>query len=571
MLKRLLPWLVFCLLQLPQWAAALVLHDGQGSVLAWPAVTVLSDPSHSLDLAGARAQQAQMQRPTTASATLGHRRDAVWLRIPFELAAGSTARWVLEVDYAVLNRLDVHLLDAKGQLVQQASLGNLQPAAWQELPGRSPALLLALEPGQRHELWIRVETLGAMILPVFLHQEAAYVDRALDEQMLQGLLVGLGLCLMVYALTQWLTLREALLIKYALLIGGGILFSVVQWGIGRQYLWGDLQWFELHLAGIGALMASAGTFLFVEEVLRPHARSPYFSPVMKAGALILGAVAWAYALDLIDVHTVSAVIGTLGLAPALMGLPGALRLGRQGDSVGWYFIAAWVGYFVTTAIMVLVIRGVLPANFWTLHAFQFGATLDMILFLRVLALRLHAVHAEALRATRERDRALSMAATDALTGLPNRRGLQQALDQAVPRASSQRMLAVYMMDLDGFKDVNDRHGHEVGDQLLIAVAERMRHSLRAVDLVVRLGGDEFVVLAEGLAQAEQASRLGQDLLAVFETPFRLGALTLQLGTSVGYTLAPLDGDDAMSLLQRADAAMYKAKRSGKGRVQRATD
>jgi diguanylate cyclase len=568
----LLAWLAAMLVAPAQAApsmAALLLDDAAARVQAWPAVTVLSDSGKALTLDGARTAKERFTRPSTAPATLGLRKDAVWLHIPLAVAPGSDGRWVLDIDYAVLNRVDLHVLDAQGAPVHSARLGNLQRFAERPLPSRSHAVELALAPGASYEVWLRVESLGAMIVPISFNKPAAFLHRALAEQMLQGVLAGLGLCLLLYSLAQWLSLREALLLKYALLIGGGVLFSVVQFGIGAQYLWTDQRWFETHLAGLAALMAAAGTFLFVEDVLRGPERHRWFSPAMKGGAALLGAVGLAYAVDLIDVHVVSAVIGSVGLAPALIGLPGAVQRARRGDSVGWYFIAAWIGYFVTTAVMVAVIRGRLPANFWTLHSFQFGATLDMLLFLRVLALRLHAVHLEARRAASERDSALSMALTDALTGLPNRRGLQAALEGHLPRCTTDRMVAVYLLDLDGFKQVNDRHGHEAGDRLLVAVAERLRGSLRASDVVARLGGDEFVVVATGLHSDGLAQDLGLQLVEAFVDAMEVQGQAVRLSATIGYAVAPHDGVDATSLLALADAAMYAGKQEGKNVARRA--
>lgn len=563
LLRSLLLALVCALCAATAAAQPLLLDDARSRIDAWAAVTVLGDPGRQMTLADARAQRARFAPPTTAPGTLGHRRDAVWLHLPIDVAAGSDGRWVLDLQYAVLNRVDLHLLDADGRLVREARLGNLQPFAERPLPSRSHAIELALQPGARYEAWLRVETLGAMIVPLTLSKPPAFWQHALAEQMLQGLLAGLGLCLLFYSLLQWVTLRDALLPKYALLIGGGILFSLVQFGIGAQYLWTDRVWAETHLAGIGALAASAGTFLFVEDVLRGPERRPWFGPAMKGGAAFLALVAAAYAIDLVDVHFVSAIIGTVGLAPALIGLPGALQLARRGNPVGWLFIAAWVGYFVSTAVMVALIRGQLPANFWTLHSFQLGATLDMLLFLRVLALRLHAVHEQSRRHAHERDRALSLAHTDPLTGLPNRRGLNAALADGLVRATRERLMAVYLIDLDGFKPVNDQHGHDVGDALLCAVATRLRASLRGSDVVARLGGDEFVVVAEGLPSNDKARELGDQVAAAFVDPFEVQGLHFELGATLGYALAPLDGDEPAALLKRADAAMYAGKQDGR--------
>lgn len=551
-------------------AAQLVLEDARPRVDAWPAVSVLVDPTEALTLEDVRRGAAsRFAPPTGAHATLGLSRAAVWLRIPLRLDARSDGEWILGIDYAVLNRVDVHVVGADGRVLQQARLGNLQPYAERPLPGRSHAAPLRLPRGEPVELYLRVQTQGAMVLPVTLEKLPAFQARVLDEQMLQGLLTGLGLCLLLYSLMQWWSLRERLYLKYALQTSGAILFSIYQFGFGKQYLWGDNLWAELHLGGISALLAAAGTFLFVDHALGPHPNR-WFGPMMKAGCALLVALAAAYAVDLLHVHQVSAVVGTLGLAPAILGMPGALKRARRGDPVGWLFLLAWAGYFIATWVMVSLIKGTMPFNFWTQHSLQFGATLDMLLFMRVIGFRQQELHAAALRARQERESLVTQARTDALTGLPNRRGLDHALDAALAEASPGRMVALFLLDLDGFKAVNDAHGHQVGDELLVAVARRLRHVLRADDVAARLGGDEFVVVARQLADEDQARRVGSHLLDAFAEPFALSASRgFRLGATIGYVLAPLDGREAATLMQLADAAMYAGKQAGKRCVRRA--
>ncbi len=553
-----------------QAAPAVLLIDGSSPrVEAWPAVTILPDESRELDIAAVLAKADRFEAPQSAYATLGLRKEPVWLRIPIQWNGRGGPNWMLDIDYAPLNRIDAYLV-REGRVVQSGLLGNLQPFDKRVVPSRSHALPLELKAGTDHELYLRVETQGAMILPITVMRPQVFHTEAMDEHILQGLLAGLGLCLVIYSLVQWVSTREPLFLKYAMLTTGSLMFSVVQFGIGGMYLWRGLPWFELHGAALMALLAAGSTFLFVEEVLRGPGMSRYFSRVMYAGAAALGLVALLYALDLIHIHTVSRVIGTLGLLPALMGLPGAVRLARRGDAIGWYFLTAWLGYFITTAVMVGVIRGYIDANLWTLHAFQAGATLDMVLFMRVLGLRMRAIHAEARSAVRERDTFVSMAYTDPLTGLPNRRGLDARLATEMAATTPQRLLAVYMIDLDGFKQVNDRHGHELGDELLIAVGKRLGAQLRSSDIVARLGGDEFVVTAGGLADERQARELGHKLIEAFRAPFGLsGGRECTVGLTIGYVLVPTDGDDPVSLLRQADAAMYAGKQGGKGCVRRA--
>src|SRR5690606_21318954 len=112
----------------------------------------------------------------------------------------------------------------------------------------------------------------------------------------------------------------------------------------------------------------------------------------------------------------------------------------------------------------------------------------------------------------------SLAHTDPLTGLPNRRGLNMALASALARCGPDQLLAVYVMDLDGFKPVNDQYGHDIGDELLVAVTRRLQSHVRQSDVVARLGGDEFVVMTGQLGNAHQAHELGLKLLDAFRAP-----------------------------------------------------
>jgi diguanylate cyclase (GGDEF)-like protein len=180
----------------------------------------------------------------------------------------------------------------------------------------------------------------------------------------------------------------------------------------------------------------------------------------------------------------------------------------------------------------------------------------------VLGLRVQTIHRNADRTRVESETLRALAHTDALTGLPNRRGLHGHLRLALAQCGAQRLLAVFLLDLDSFKPVNDRWGHDVGDALLVAVGERLQAQMRGTDLVARLGGDEFVVLAGGLADAEAALALGAKMLAAFDLPFDAADQRCQVGITIGYALAPADGEDADDLLKRADAAMYAGKAAG---------
>ncbi|HLL69513.1 MAG TPA: GGDEF domain-containing protein [Micromonosporaceae bacterium] len=157
---------------------------------------------------------------------------------------------------------------------------------------------------------------------------------------------------------------------------------------------------------------------------------------------------------------------------------------------------------------------------------------------------------------------------DTLTGLPNRRRFNQLLDVelAARPAHSGRggTVAVLLMDLDRFKEVNDALGHDVGDGLLREVADRLRRRIGERGVVARLGGDEFAVLFPGLDSAEAAVELGNELAEAMEQAVPVGHLSLDARASIGIALAPQHGNDATTLVQRADVAMYAAKSARSG-------
>lgn len=159
---------------------------------------------------------------------------------------------------------------------------------------------------------------------------------------------------------------------------------------------------------------------------------------------------------------------------------------------------------------------------------------------------------------------LAMSAlTDAVTELPNRRALLEDMQRRLASAQDERALIVAFMDLDSFKPINDRFGHEVGDQFLQTVAKRLRRMLRDGDMAARVGGDEFVVLAvEQRARAEQAAAaLSERLVGATRGRFKLGSVLIDYdGASVGAVVAEPDCNNAQALLNRADAAMDVVKR-----------
>jgi len=169
---------------------------------------------------------------------------------------------------------------------------------------------------------------------------------------------------------------------------------------------------------------------------------------------------------------------------------------------------------------------------------------------------------------RERKRAeeeiRQLAFYDSLTRLPNRSLFRDRLDQAIRRGRADGgMVALLFLDLDRFKDINDTLGHACGDQLLTAVADRLREGLRPSELLARLGGDEFVFLVSGLRDKRSAGEIAHAILESLTSPFEIDGKELFISTSIGIAFFPDDGDDGDTLLTHADMALYAAKEQGR--------
>jgi diguanylate cyclase (GGDEF)-like protein len=158
-----------------------------------------------------------------------------------------------------------------------------------------------------------------------------------------------------------------------------------------------------------------------------------------------------------------------------------------------------------------------------------------------------------------------MAYHDMLTGLANRRLLLDRLQQAL--ANAKRLghsVAVLYLDCDYFKMINDSWGHEVGDEFLQIMAKRLKSCVRSMDTVARIGGDEFVLVLSCIQSPEEAARIAQRVLETIQHPWQIKQQQFTLSISIGISLFPADGEDAVTLLRYADRALYQAKHAGRG-------
>lgn len=161
-----------------------------------------------------------------------------------------------------------------------------------------------------------------------------------------------------------------------------------------------------------------------------------------------------------------------------------------------------------------------------------------------------------------------MANHDVLTGLPNRRYVQEKIEEALyDKNKKYNLTAIMFIDLDRFKAVNDNLGHDIGDELLIQVSNRLKACIRRDDIAARQGGDEFIVLVRNISSIEDVENLAQRIVKEINKPFFIRKHEIDIGCSIGISVYPDDGDNAAVIMKNADLAMYRVKEKGKNGYQ----
>ncbi|MFC4063580.1 diguanylate cyclase domain-containing protein [Actinoplanes subglobosus] len=353
-----------------------------------------------------------------------------------------------------------------------------------------------------------------------------------------------------------------------------------------------------------ATVAGALFFLAWEFVLGPaYARLPGGSGPLVVLVVLPELIGAAYAVVLLSRSLSDRGDVALSLlASALMTFAVTMLLAVHNFAQGlpWYATGVGAGYVVAGLLTALASRAPLPSETftdqsrqngrWTLLPYlpvglAFGAaawrfvrtgnvtavlfwlllaTASLVLARQFLNLRVNQRLADDLR--RQRAELAYQASHDSLTGLANRAGFQHRAQTALAEAGPDGLTGVLLIDLDGFKAVNDTYGHSTGDALLVGVAARLRAGMRGDDTVARLGGDEFVVLLPHLAHPDEARDIGVRVLELLAEPIDVGAVVGTARGSVGATVGVGARYQPLELVEQADVALYEAKAAGKGVV-----
>ncbi|HET7866102.1 MAG TPA: 7TM-DISM domain-containing protein, partial [Burkholderiaceae bacterium] len=305
---------------------------------AWPFLGAWFDPSRRADIDEVLRQRAAFRPPDVPRNAYGPREEALWLRLPLQVPDGDPLHWVLSVDYTELISIDYYLVGA-GRVLEHQRLGERIVFTQRTLPSAGHAVRLNLEAGRDYEVFLRVRSLGEVVVPLRLLREPQFHGREARLQLEMGLLLGATLALLAYCVLYGLHLREPLFLFYAaqLVTLSGYLSATR--GVLGQYLWPDDPWWTLNGPPLLLALALSAACAFIDGVLNVATLKRWCSRVLRAVAVTGLVLALLLRLGLINMATLNDAFSVVGATPVVLGAYCAWLRWRQGDRVaGWILV-----------------------------------------------------------------------------------------------------------------------------------------------------------------------------------------------------------------------------------------
>lgn len=531
-------------------------------------------------------------RPLTSSYNIGLTEGTYWFRWQVANDSGLDGRWLLEIQYPLLDWVSLYQLSDDGTLeIQQA--GDHLPMAQRARKYRNPLFQLNFTHLQSKQLLLRVKTQGSLQLPLMLWSEAAFAEQDHNSQIVFGFYYGMILMMVLYNLLIYLYTHDS---TYLLFVGYLLSYGLFQMslnGLAAEYLWPSAPWWTACSVPVLMTLATLMLSLFGSSFLQLSQMMPRLQHSLRwlNGLLLLTACSgllFPYGWSLKLGMTLS-LIAVVALSVAGFSCLSSSQVPARSFVVAWLlFLAGMLLYSGKTL-------GLLPEVFVTAYGIQIGSSLQILLLSVALTQKIRLLHQQSARTqaqtqilleqrvqqrTAELEQTLAelsdayrrleeASARDGLTELYNRRYFDRQYLLEWRRAlRTGQPLSVLMLDLDHFKWVNDSFGHLAGDDVLrqtgLAIAGLCR---RPADLAARYGGEEFILVLPVTDQAG-ATRLAERLL----TQIRLiccqnDELCCRITASIGLvSRVPKASEDPESLIADADQALYRAKTSGRDRL-----
>jgi diguanylate cyclase (GGDEF)-like protein len=550
--------LVLATLSLGASALGLVLQELPAGSLGQQAQVLVEAQGAPLSLKEALAKRAQFQLGTTVNLSFGIGAPPVWIRLEVNNSESVAREMHLVTGAPWTDRIDVHLVQ-DGRTLSSFQTGDEIPGARGLIPAVGYAVPLQFPPG-KSELLLRVVCVDPMVVPLELLSTVQLQERKQSTAYQYGLHYGFLLALCAYNLLLFAGLGERSYLSYALYLGSYMGVNICYTGHGSAWLWPEFPEFQRNVIPVMMVAFGATGLLFARRFLRLRTTVPRIDQAIRALAVLGGVVVAGGVLAGSHFAAVWWGFFYLGLVCVVMVSLGILSM-RQGTPSARYFLFACLSGMVGAACSTITTWGWVPFTELGYRAVEIGVTVEATLLALALALAYQMRHYQ--RSSLE---AAELARIDPLTQVLNRRAFFEDTLPAWRTADrGGRPISAIMIDLDFFKLINDRHGHETGDRALVAVGRALTDGRRAGDVLARWGGEEFVLLLPETDLAH-ATALAESLRVAVES-ISLPVVGGHQALSASFGVAEREAHASIeALIAEADARLLAAKRAGRNRV-----
>ncbi|BCR23247.1 diguanylate cyclase [Aquipseudomonas alcaligenes] len=566
-------------------------------------IELLEDVGGTLSIAD-MADPAIQQRftPANGRASVGQNPNPWWIKLQLQRGAEAPARWWLEIGAVTQLDLQLYSPDGQGGWIQRQSGERVSFAEGRDHPYRRMVLELPELGTTSTTFYLRSFDPAGNSFPLRVWQLEDLDHQAISENLGLGLIYGIIAALLLYNLFIFFTLRDNAYFWYVLTTAGALLMIVSMSGHGFQYLWPEGPvpfWLDrVTLPSLWGFCACRFTQTLLQT--RQHVRWAHHLLSFACVCYVI-----AVTLEGLGQRNLAAwLIALLSLTSIPAALGSALVRWRQGYFPALLYLCGYGLILGSISLALMRSTGLVQPATWNAYVFPLAVAAESILFSFALAYRIQMLKQEKAEALRqadrekgarlaqmqasaddlqeavrlrtaelaqanqqlcEREQRLQHAAFhDPLTELPNRRYLIERAEVALADAQRRgESVALMLVDLDHFKPINDRYGHDAGDLMLRTIGHRLREHVRTHDMVARLGGDEFAVLVCGPDAQQHTQEIANRLLAELSRPVLYGANRLAVTISIGAAFYPQHALQFAGLYKAADEAMYRAKQKGR--------
>lgn len=514
------------------------------------------DDSRELTYQQARGQA---YRETTSTTTLGNDARVAWFKVVLQNTSGADRKLDVHLPHAYHVQSVGFYEERDGQLVHSEIL-DLERAEDSTLMYRGVAIYpLTLPAGQTTTLYVRSFAYSHQWFALNIldedHSRKALVGTHNDI----ALLVGMMLALVFYNFLLYFATSKRENIYYSFYLISGLVWIALSYGLIANLF--DAYGTKIFMLHISLITMPIFLVLFMMSIFETKRFYPTEHRFLQLLLLpFCGFLVWAF----FDISAALKPAGTAAATMMLVTFSVSISLLRKGNPLAKFFLIGHSFFVIFNTMAVLFYKGLIEPNYIASHGVGIGIALEAVMLAFIISYRIKIL--EDIRASQ--DELKKQAATDPLTRLYNRRYFFSESDYLLQVAkTNQQPLSVLAIDIDHFKQVNDTHGHAIGDQAIVKLAKTLKAQCRSKDLLARFGGEEFVMLlpevnleqalvcAERVREAVQAQSIdGND------------GKPLNLTVSIGVAEVDLPNETIETVLNRADKALYEAKNRGRNRV-----